>query len=67
MSTSNFYTLFLQMFKVGPPKNVWRKLNASSLLSYEVVVPAPFQIIVWIPWVLKCLSSNFQPSHVIRG
>jgi len=55
------------MFKVGPPKNVWRKLNASSLLSYEVVVPAPFQIIVWIPWVLKCLSSNFQPSYVIRG
>jgi len=53
------------MLKVGSPKNVWGKLNA--LLSYEVVVLAPFQIIFWISWVLKCLSSNFQPSHVIRG
>jgi len=30
------------MLKVGSPKNVWGKLNA--LLSYEVVVLAPFQI-----------------------
>ena len=53
------------MLKVGSRKTVWSKLNA--LLPYEVVVLAPYQINFWIPWVLKWLSSNFQPSHVIRG
>jgi len=32
-----------------------------KLLPYEAVLLAPFQVVLWIPCVLKYLFSNFQP------